>query len=188
MKLKIRQSKGVSMISLVITVIILIILTNVIVYYTTDNIQIKKLTNLYNDIETLRNKTSEYYNEYGKLPVKIKYTNISNLSSVLSKKNDTGDFYVIDLEAMNGITLNYGKDYEKVKTNEGNVDNYSNIYIINENSHNVFYVEGVSIKEDNITKTYYTDYINPDETTVDLKYVDGILIPEGYYYIGKALR
>lgn len=187
MKLKIRQSKGVSMISLVITVIILIILTNVVVYYTTDNIQIKKLTNLYNDIEILRNKTSEYYNEYGKLPIKIKYTNVSNLSSVLSKENDTGDFYVIDLEAMNGITLNYGKDYEKVKTNEENADNYSNIYIINENSHNVFYVEGVSVKEDNTTKIYYTDYIKPDETTVDLRYIDGVLIPEGYYCIGRAL-
>lgn len=37
-----------------------------------------------------------------------------------------------------------------------------------------------------VTTTYYTDYTKPDETTVDLRYIDKILIPEGYYYIGKT--
>ena len=184
MKDRIKQEKGISMISLVITIIILLILTNMLIYNTQDNIHIKALTNLYNDIELLREKVSEYYNEYGKIPAKIQYTNISALSNVLSTKNDTGDYYVIDLEAMQGITLNYGKDYENIKKDEINADNYTDVYIINENSHNIFYVKGINITEDNNTKTYYTDYTQPDETTVDLRYIDGILIPDGYYYIG----
>ena len=63
---------------------------------------------------------------------------------------------------------------------------YTDIYIINENSQNIFYVQGIKITQNNTTKTYYTDYTEPDETTVDLRYIDGILIPENYYYIGTT--
>ena len=184
MKYKIKQEKGITMVALVITVIILLIVTNMLIYNAKDSVHIKALTNLYNDIELLREKVSEYYNEYGKIPAEIKYTNTSQLSAVLSINNDIGDFYVIDLEAMKGITLNYGKDYGKIKSDTANTDSYTDVYIINENSHNIFYVEGISITDDNTTTVYYTDYTQPDETTIDLRYVDGILIPEGYYYIG----
>ena len=190
MKGKISNEKGITMMALVITVIILVILTNMLIYNAQDNVHIKALTNLYNDIDMLREKVSLYYNDYGKIPAEIKYTidtNNSGISSVISTQNDTGDFYVIDLEAMQGITLNYGRDYEKVKNNKEDVNSYTDIYIINENSHNIFYVKGISIKENNTTKTYYTDYTEPDETAIDLRYVDGILIPEGYYYIGKTI-
>ena len=186
MKLKIKQEKGITMTALVITVIMILILTGVMVYNTQNSIEIKKLTDLYNDIELLRDKVSEYYSEYGKLPAKIKYTNTSGLSDVLSTKNDIGDFYIIDLEAMQGITLNYGEEYEKVKNDETNANKYTDIYIINENSHNIFYVQGVEIKENDVTNKYYTDYTYPDETKIDLRYVEGILIPDGYYYIGKT--
>ena len=188
MKYKINQEKGVTMIALVVTIIILLTVTTMLIYNAQDSIHIRALTNLYNDIELLRDKVSEYYNEYGEIPGKIKYTNIDKLSSVLSIQNDIGhDFYVIDLEAMKGITLNYGKDYEKIKTDPVNCNKYTDIYIINENSHNIFYVQGINIEEKNVTQTYYTDYIEPDETIVDLRYIDGILIPENYYYIGKNI-
>ena len=186
MKVKIKQEKGITMTALVITVITLLILTGTMIYNTQGSININKLTNFYNDLELLRDKISTYYNEYGKLPAKIKYTNTSRLSSVLSTQNDTGDFYVIDLEAMPGITLNYGKDYEKVKNYPTNANSYTDLYIINENSHNIFYAKGLEIKEDDTVKTYYTDYTEPDETIIDLRYIDGILIPDGYYYIGKT--
>ena len=87
---------------------------------------------------------------------------------------------------MQGITLNNGRDYEDVKNDKDNANNYTDLYIINENSHNIFYVQGITIKENNTIKTYYTDYIEPDETTIDLRYIDGVLIPDGCYYIGKT--
>lgn len=186
MKKIIKKENGVTMVALVITVIILLILTNMLIYNATDSAQIKALTNLYNDIELLREKVSEYYNEYGKIPAKIKYKNTSELASVLSSTNDTGDFYIIDLEAMQGISLNYGKDYEKAKADSQNADTYKDIYIINENSQNIFYVKGITITKENTKQTYYTDYTEPDNTEVDLKYIEGILIPDGYYYIGKT--
>ena len=186
MKNKIKQEKGVTLSILVITIIVLLILTSTLIYNAKGSIHIQNITKLYNDIELLREKVSEYYNEYGEIPGKIEYKNIRNLSNVLSKNNDTGKFYVIDLEAMKGISLNYGKDYEKIKDGSNDANSYKDIYIINENSHNIFYVNGVTITKDDTSTTYYTDYTEPDETTVDLRYIEGILIPDNYYYIGKT--
>ena len=193
MKNKIKKEKGVTLTILVITVITLMIITGTLIYNVEDSTRIKKLTNLYSDIDLLRTKVTDYYEEYGEIPAKIKYTKPSGLSNVLSKNNDTGDFYVIDLEAMKGITLNYGNDYEKIindttitKENPEKADQYKDLYIINKNSHNIFYAKGVSIQDKNSVKMYYTDYTIPDETVVDLRYIDGILIPENYYYIGKS--
>ena len=188
MKYKLKQEKGITMVALVITVIILMILTNVLIYNAQDNVYIKTLTNLYNDIDMLRDKVSAYYSEYGKIPAEIKYTNIGELknANILGASDKEDEFYVIDLEAMQGISLNYGKDYEKVKTDKENANNYTDLYIINENSHNIFYIDGIEIKENNKIKKYYTDYIEADQTTVDLRYIDGILIPNGYFYIGKT--
>ena len=188
MKYNLKKDKGVTMVALVITVLMILILTNMLIYNAQDDIYIKRLTNLYNDISVLREKVSTYYDEYGKIPAEIKYTNTNGLSSVLSTNDDREKFYIIDLEAMQGITLNYGKDYEKVKDDKEHANDYTNLYIINENSHNIFYVEGVEIKENNTTKKYYTDYTEPDQTTVDLRYINGILIPNGYYYIGKTIN
>lgn len=188
MKYKLKQEKGITMVALVITVIILMILTNVLIYNAQDNVYIKTLTNLYNDIDMLRDKVSAYYSEYGKIPAEIKYTNIGELknANILGASDKEDEFYVIDLEAMQGISLNYGKDYEKVKTDKENANNYTDLYIINGNSHNIFYINGIEIKENNKIKKHYTDYIEPDQTTVDLRYIDGILIPDGYFYIGKT--
>ncbi len=183
---KIKQEKGITLSTLVITIIVLLILTSTLIYNTKGSINIQNRTKLYNDIELLKEKVSEYYNEYGEIPAKIEYTNIGNLSNILSKNNDTGKFYVIDLEAMKGITLNYGKDYEKIKDNASSANSYQDVYIINKNSHNIFYVKGVTVTSNDITTTYYTDYTQPDETVVDLRYIDGILIPTDYYYIGKT--
>lgn len=186
MRNRIKQEKGITLVTLVITIIILLIITSTLIYNADDTMQLQKRTNLYNDIELLREKVSEYYNEYGEIPAEIKYTNIGNLTEVLSKNNDTGDFYVIDLETMSGISLNYGKDYENIKKDINNANSYTDVYIINENSHNIFFVQGIDVKINNVYKTFYTDYTEPDETTVDLRYIDGILIPDEYYYIGKT--
>lgn len=189
MKNIIKRNNGITMISLVITIMILLILTNMLIYNAKDSIHIKALTNLYNDIDLLKENVASYYNEYGQIPAseQMKYKNTEQLKSanILSINDDIEEFYIIDLEAMKGITLNYGKDYRNIKNNIGLIDDYTDVYVINKKSHNIFYVQGINIKENNTIKTYYTNYTKPDNTIVDLRYIDGILIPEGYYYIGK---
>lgn len=203
MKNHLREEKGVTLVTLGIVIVILVIITNLLLYNTKDSVIIKKLEDLYIDVDNLREKVSNFYNQYGKIPASTEYTNISHLSEVLSQKNDTGKFYVLDLQAMENISLNYGKEYEQIRqiqetakkngveVNQTEVNSYTDLYIINENSHNIFYVKGIEITQKDqeakqkVTKVYYTDKTVPDETKVDLRYRDGILIPEGYYFLGK---
>lgn len=183
MKNKITDSKGISLISLVITIIVLIIVSNMIIYNLKDNIKLRELIEMQSDIDNLRDKVSTYYMQNGKIPANIKYRNINAIkdSGVISDSVDIGDFFVIDLSAIQNLTLNKGQDFEKIKNNPENVDNYTDLYIINEKSHNVFYVAGVTV--DN--KTFYTDYTEDevDTASVTLKYVDNVQVPDGFYYV-----
>ena len=56
------------------------------------------------------------------------------------------------------------------------------IYIINETSQNIFYVEGIELDGE----WFYTDYTSEDVDSVgvELRYVEGVKIPEGFYYVG----
>lgn len=167
----IKKESGVTLIALSIAVIIILTITGMIIYSARDNIYIRNLTNMQNDITNLRDKISDYYAEYGDIPAKTEYPDTSNLQSAgVIGVNDTGRFLIIELEYLSGLTLNYGEDYEKYKAgNYTNLADLTDIYIINETSHNIFYVEGIRVRENDTTKMYYTYYTEGDSETVDLK-------------------
>lgn len=191
MKNILKQEKGVSLVSLGVAIIIMMIITGMLIYNTKDTAEVSKLTKMHDDIANLRDKISAYYATYGKVPAYTKFpVKLSEDAKDIIGKNDIGDFYVIDLKALDGLTLNYGKGYNDVSNEikDEDEDGYADIrkkdiYVINEESHNIFYLEGILIDD----KTYYTDYVESekDSVKVNLRYVDGIKIPEGYYYIGK---
>ena len=170
MKNFLEGNKGISLVTLCITVAVLLILTNIIIYNTADNLRTTKLNNMQSDIENLRDKVSNYYSQYGTIPAdtNIEYTNIEDIRNVgvISEATDIGPFYVIDLGAMENVTLNYGKDYEKIKngevTTQEEINKLTDLYIINSTSHNIFYVQG--IKMDN--EIFYTDYNAEDADKV----------------------
>ena len=129
----IKKDTGITLISLSIAVIIILTITGMILYSAKDNIYIKNLTNMQNDIANLRDKISLYYSEYGKIPVKTEYVETSNLETAgVIGANDTGKFYIIELENLEGLTLNYGEDYETYKANGYTYSSdLTDIYIIN---------------------------------------------------------
>lgn len=183
---KLKNSKGITLISLIITIVILLIISNAIIYSVKDNLGIEKLKNMQNDIENLSDKISAYYNQYGTLPIiDGEYTNTKEIKNagLINKNVDKGNFYIIDLSALENLTLTYGKDFKNIK-NTSDKNTLKDIYIINETSHNIFYVKG--IKSDG--EMYYTNYTadQVDKEAVDIKYVDNIKIPDGYTYIGKT--
>ena len=188
MKKNLKNQKGITLISLTITVIILILITGIIIYNARDSIYIRNYTYLENDIQNLRDKVSNFYNEYGSIPAKTQVTRISSgIESVFNdiEKQNLGEFYVIDLQVFDGLTLHYGQDYEKVKNSDVVNEYYPDLYIINRVTHNIFLLGGTRAKEGNEIKTYYTDYSAPNNDLVDFRYIDGIKIPDGYYYIGR---
>ena len=186
MKKFLKESKGITLISLSIAVIIILIITSAIIYSLTANLGIQKLRNLQTDIENLREKVSEYYAQYGDIPARkdVEYTNLNNLeiAGIISDAIDTGKFYVIELSSLDNLTLNYGQDYEQIKsgtvTDEAGINDLENLYIINETSHNIFFVEGIEVDDE----WFYTDYTSEDvdKEEVPKHSVDGVVIPEGF--------
>ena len=110
-----KNTKGVSLITLAISIIVLIILTNIIIYNLQDNLKVKGLQNMQTDIGQLRDRINSYYAQYQEVPTDVKYP-IENLqqmkeSGVFNETSDKEDeFYVIKLTALDNLTLNYGRD------------------------------------------------------------------------------
>ena len=136
-----RKNHGISLISLTITVIVLIVITSVLVYNAKNGIKIRALNLMENDIEMLDDKINAYYVRYGALPIEIKY--IGDIFFT-PQANDGPDYYVIDLKALEGITLNYGADFNKINNENDTLENID-VYIINENSHQVYYAKGIQM-------------------------------------------
>ena len=186
---KLLNNRGITLASLAIAVIVILILTGTLIYNVKDNLRVANLREMQNDIQNLRDAVSNYYSINGSIPAKLKYTNTDNINrikdaGVINEKADTGDFYIIDLKELENLTLNYGEDYKHISdaTSEEEASQYTDIYIINEESQNIFYVEGVRVDND----WFYTDYTSEDvdEQKVNLRYVDGVKIPDGFYYVG----
>lgn len=184
---KIKKQKGVTLISLTVAIAVLMILANVIIYNAKDHLKLENLKAMQSDIDNLKDKISIYYAQNGNIPARVKYTNIKHLeeANLISDTVDTGDFLVIDLSAIENLTLNKGKDFEQIKSyetlTEEQAKQYTDLYIINETSHNIFYVAGIGVDE----KIYYTNYTadNVDKVAVDLRYKEEVKIPNGFYYV-----
>lgn len=189
MKKVIKKNKGVTLVSLTIVITVLLILTGVIIYNVRDSLGVGNLQEMQNDVQNLRDLISDYYAENGKIPAKLKYTNEANIekiraTGVISEKVDIGDFYIIDLKELENLTLNNGEDYKKITdtTTEEEASQYEDIYIVNETSQNVFYVAGIQLDNE----IFYTDYTSEDvdKVAINLRYFDGVKIPDGFYYVG----
>ncbi len=157
--MKPKKEAGITLISLVVTIIVILIVSFSISINLKSNLELQKILYLRSDIDNLTQKVAEFYNEYGEVPGNIEYTNVGGLAEVLNTVELSSKFYVIDLQAMQGLSLHYGKDYEKVKgTSTVVADQYGDLYIVNEQTHNVFYVQGIQMKENGQTKRQFTNY------------------------------
>lgn len=181
-----KGQRGINLISLTVAVLVILVLTNVIIFNVRDNLKIEKLKALQTDVANLRDKVSNYYAKFGTIPiVDIEYKNVDKIKAagLISEVNDSGRFYVIDLDKIENLTLNYGRDYNKITatSTDTEINSYTDIYIINSASHNIFYVKGVKVDDD----WYYTDYLaeDIDIAPINLRYIDNVKIPSGFYYV-----
>ena len=152
------NEKGVSLIILTIAIILIVIITSILVYNAKTGVKLEKLNKMYNDIQVLSDKISTYYSNYGAIPASIKYDNSSIVDTIKKSgqlsPNDNDNYYIRDLGAIENLSLNYGLDYKDVT--ELNASIKSDIYIINEQSHHIYYVKGIELDD----KIYYTNDVD----------------------------
>ena len=148
-----KKNKGITMISLVITIIVLLIVTSITIGNGLGQLGIKRVNNLYADIESISTKVAEYYLKNGTLPVydNLYVNNKQELEELFKKNgatenitnvNDGDEYYVINPTKLDNLTLNYGDDY-KEWTNTSTSEEIQNIYIINSVTHQIYFPHGV---------------------------------------------
>lgn len=143
-----KSNNGITIISLVLTIIILLILSSIIVYSVRNS---KNSSAPYNsmiaDIVLLEDKILVYYNKYGDIPKR---------DSASPNNIDGTNYYEIDLSKLENLSLNYGK--------KNNGDN--DIYLVNDQL-KVYYKLGVELDGQtyhiNDYKTTNTLPITPDD-------------------------
>ena len=172
MKKNIRAQKGITMITLSIAIIILVIVSNILVYNAKDSVYLDHLEKMYSDTETLRDKVIEYSIQYEALPAntEVEYSLDGKddlKENWISSEELEGKFYVIDLKTLEDVSLNYGRDYEKItqEMSSSAISKLEDIYIVSDVSQNVYYVKGISVEG----KKYYSDR-EKDETVIELKH------------------
>lgn len=179
----IKNSNGITLVSLIITIAVMMIIASITVSTSMDRFEINNLNKMINDIEFLKEKVSNYYLKYNELPVvkdadnkSIEYTNI-NFSV---DTNDNEKYYIIDLESMGDIALNYGKEGFE------NANSSDDVYIINEKTHNIYYVKGIEWNEEYHHFISDSNGANDEEDTIppstpQIKVISGTKNEEGIY-------
>ena len=64
-----RSNKGMSLVTVVMTLLIIVIILSTLVYTAYTNLKVRKLNSLYTDIRTLSDEVAVYYLENNALPV-----------------------------------------------------------------------------------------------------------------------
>ena len=150
----IKDEKGITLIALVITIVIILMLVLTVTNHMGELKTAKNYTDFEKDMNRLKEAVISYYASNQTLPIRNIYTNISMIQGI-KNPNDGTDYYVLDLDKLNMDLkiLEYGKvGYDKVKQFPVNYDittkdSITDLYIINEDTHTIYYPEGVEIME-----------------------------------------
>lgn len=121
-KEKMKSNKGITIVALVTTVIIILILLGVTISGINTSNNAVPYNNMVADITLLEEKLLLYYNRYKEIP-----------KTEMAKQIDGVQYYEIDLSKLENVTLNYGIQYE------GDTED---IYLVNNNL-KVYYLKGV---------------------------------------------
>lgn len=130
-----KKNKGVTLITVVFTVVIMSILLATLMYNANNRNKMSKLDYLYTDLSILEEKYKLYYQQYDYIPVEEIYTGETSQFEDTKNPNDSNNYYVVNVEKLNNVSL---------KT--------SGTFIINEKTLTVYFVQGITV--DGIT--YYT--------------------------------
>lgn len=189
MKKWIKSQKGVTLIILLITIIVIAILGGVVIRNLDIGTDIKEYNYMCADIELLESKVIAYYNENSSLPIKGNAFNAKDTLGSQASSRDDENYYEIDLDKLYNITLNYG----------GGTKENGDIYVINGKTHIIYYLKGVMFEKTRCFKKKVE--VSETAIVVDLRIAnsvtpvtvdntkvsmvkEGVPIPVGFYYVG----
>ena len=135
MKKKLKSQSGVTMITMILTIIVLALLLGATVTNMDIGTDIRNYNYMCADIELLEAKIMTYYNKNEDIPVTG--GEIVNAEKTLGVEAKGDNYFQVDISKLYNITLNYGG---------GTLEN-QDIYIINERTHEVYYLKGTYFED-----------------------------------------
>lgn len=138
-----KSERGITLITLSVTIILLLILTFVITVNIEPYKEERAKTNFDIDMQRLNEEINQYFAREKELPIINPYTNLSMLEGIRNI-NDNENYYVIDIRQLD-VKLNNGADYRTILTRgeTEEISDLTDVYIINEQSHTIYYPKGV---------------------------------------------
>lgn len=136
---KIKNNRGVTLVSLAVTILIMMILTVSLTASMTSTVELRKYNKAKEDIIALTEEVKVYYMKNFSLPA---YTDTTiDIPTIVYKKdrnpNDSGNYYPINIGLLSdSLSLNLG---EGNKTQDFTT---RDLYVVNEESLTVYYVQG----------------------------------------------
>ena len=129
---KIKTKKGITIVSLIVTIIVILILTTVTVTSVYTGSDLRRYRLMCADVELLEDKILYFYRQYEELPIGNKVTTVPQAI-------DNGNmFYEINLNKLNNITLNYGDEED--------------VFAVDSTTLEVYYLNGIEYNGE----IYYT--------------------------------
>ena len=128
--INIKENKGITLVSLVVTIVIILILCITVIYNYSMSNDVSVYNKMVADIKLLEDKIVIYYNKYADTPKTNRSIEISGT-----------EYYEIDLSKLENITLNYGQDYKK----DDDLNDSSDVYLINPTNLDIYYLSGIEI-------------------------------------------
>ena len=157
--MNLKNEKGVTLIVLTITIIVILIITSITIYNSNNQLAIRRVNNLYSDIDSISTKVTMYYLENDTLPVcDNEYeTSIYDFKNIINSNgaednvinpNDGDIYYVIDLSKLDNLTLNYGMGFKEWKEAiDPKPIEFQDLYIINDMTHQIYYPKGIKLRQ-----------------------------------------
>lgn len=151
---KIKNEKGITLIILIITVVVLALISVPIIVNTTDISELQVYTYFKGDIDKLRESIEVTYADMTDMssigPIytgNLNFLDNNQNGDLVRNPNDSDNYYVISLKNLNSymeaqISLKYGSG-NKLDSYENNEYSGSDVYIINEASKTIYYTSGV---------------------------------------------
>ena len=135
------MKKGVSMMTVLIAVSVMMILVSSVSVIGSSAISSANFEEYKSKVERVADEINIYINENGTLPITNQSVSINSLGEdfleASKEKNDLSNkFYVVDVSKLNDYSIDNGK---------GNLNN-KDVFLIAENSNNVYYLKGFKYK------------------------------------------
>ena len=136
---KLNSNNGITIISLVVTIVIILILSGVVVSNVNIRADIGKLNNMYADLTLLEEKVLTYYNRYNVIPKNdIDFMTQEDIINTLGNNrniNDNDIYYILDISKLETVTTNFGSQSTE-----------DDVYIINDKTLTIYYLKGIEYK------------------------------------------